>query len=114
LDARKPSDGHGIIGGVDRFDFDAELWLWDARRSDTWVFLSVPPEVSVEIAERAAMRPRSGFGSVRVEVRIGSTVWRTSVFPAAHDRYVLPVKKSVRAAEDLEPGDIAPVHLELA
>ena len=98
---------------MDGFDFDAELWLWDARRSDTWVFLSVPPEVSAEIAERAAMRPRSGFGSVRVEVRIGSTVWRTSVFPAARDRYVLPVKRSVRAAEDLEPGDVTGVHLEL-
>ena len=77
------------------------------------MFLSVPPEVSAEIAERAAMRPRSGFGSVRVEARIGSTVWRTSVFPAAHDRYVLPVKRSVRAAEDLEPGDVAAVRLEL-
>ena len=103
----------GIIGGVDGFDFNAELWLWDARRSDTWVFLSVPPEVSAEIAERAAMLPRSGFGSVRVEVRIGSTVWRTSVFPAARDRYVLPVKRSVRAAEALEPGDVTGVHLEL-
>jgi len=103
------SDGPGIIGGVDGFDFDAELWLWDARRSDTWVFLSVP----AEIAERAATRPRSGFGSVRVEVRIGSTVWRTSVFPAARDRYVSPVKRSVRAAEALEPGDVTGVHLEL-
>jgi hypothetical protein len=34
--------------------------------------------------------------------------------PGSPRRYVLPVKKSVRAAEDLEPGDIAPVHLELA
>ena len=99
--------------GVDGFQFNAELWLWDARRSDTWVFLSVPPEVSAEIAERAAMRPRSGFGSVRVEVRIGSTVWRTSAVPAGHDRYVLPVKRSVRAAEDLVSGDVTGVHLEL-
>jgi len=37
------SDGSGIIEGVGEFDFDAELWLWDARRSGTWVFLSVPP-----------------------------------------------------------------------
>jgi len=82
---------------VDGFEFNAESWLWDARRSDTWVFVSVPPDVSAEIAERAAMRPRSGFGSVR----IGSTVWRTSVFPAARDRYVLPVKRSVRTASDV-------------
>jgi hypothetical protein len=40
-------------------------------------------------------------------------MWRTSVFPAARDRYVLPVKRSARAAEDLEPGDVAAVRLEL-
>ena len=33
--------------------------------------------------------------------------------PGSRDRYVLPVKRSVRAAEALEPGDVTGVHLEL-
>jgi hypothetical protein len=26
--------------------FDAELWMWDARRTDSWIFVSLPAEVS--------------------------------------------------------------------
>ena len=51
---------------------------------------------------------------MRVEVRIGSSVWRTSVFPSAdEDSYVLPVKKAVRSAEGLEEGDTCTVVVRL-
>jgi hypothetical protein len=93
--------------------FDAELWLWDAR-PDSWTFLTVPREVSEAIADETPAPP-AGFGSIKVEVRIGETSWRTSVFPDAKSGcYVLPVKKAVRKAEDLETGDIATVHLAVA
>jgi len=32
-------------------EFDAELWAWDARRDDTWMFVSVPAEASEEIRD---------------------------------------------------------------
>ena len=95
------------------FEFEAELWVWDARRLDTWTFVTVPAKLSEEIAERAQAQPRASFGSVRVSVTIGSTSWRTSIFPAAVDRYNLPVKKAVRRAEGLEAGDRTQVRLEL-
>ncbi|MEP6650388.1 MAG: DUF1905 domain-containing protein [Lapillicoccus sp.] len=95
------------------FEFEAELWLWDARRVDTWTFVSLPADLSEEIAERALAWPRAGFGSVRVAVTVGETSWRTSIFPAAADRFDLPVKKAVRQAEDLVPGDRVQVRLEL-
>ena len=63
-------------------------------------------------ARRVEPGPREGFGSVRVEARIGATTWRTSVFPDKRG-YVLPVKKAVRRAESLEVGDPARVTLEL-
>jgi hypothetical protein len=94
------------------FDFDADLWVWDARRTETWTFVSVPPEYSAEIAEWAAGIPR-GFGSVRVEATIGRTTWRTSVFPGGDGRYALPVKKAVRKAESLEIGGPASVRIEI-
>lgn len=85
--------------------FDAELWIWDARRTDTWTFVSLPGDISDEIRELGG--PRRGFGSMRVQVRVGGTAWRTSIFPDSERGYVLPVKRAVRQAENLEPGDVA-------
>ena len=85
----------------DALELEAELWLADA--ADAWVFVTLPPDVGEEVRERAG--PPRGFGSVRVEVTVGSTTWRTSVFPDKVRGYVLPVKKAVRRAESLEVGD---------
>ncbi|MCB0895078.1 MAG: DUF1905 domain-containing protein [Nocardioides sp.] len=91
--------------------FDAELWEWEAAPEATsWVFVTVPPDETEEIQLRSG--PPRGFGSVRVEVTVGATTWRTSVFPDRRG-YALPVKKAVRRAESLEVGDPARVTLEL-
>ncbi|MFI9456778.1 DUF1905 domain-containing protein [Amycolatopsis sp. NPDC052450] len=93
--------------------FDAELWVWDARREETWTFVSLPEDISEEIRE-IADGPRRGFGAVRVQVGIGGSKWKTSIFPdAKRGAYVLPVKKAVRKAEGIEEGDIAKVTVEL-
>ncbi|WP_380283957.1 DUF1905 domain-containing protein [Kitasatospora purpeofusca] len=95
------------------FDFEAELWIWDARRDDSWTFVSLPVEASEEIRDVAA-GPRRGFGSLRVRVTLGDSAWQTSIFPdSTRGCYVLPVKRAVRKAEDLEPGDLAAVTVEL-
>lgn len=94
-------------------EFDAELWMWDARREDSWTFVSLPAEVSDEIREQAR-GPRRGFGSHRVKVTIGGSTWTTSVFPdSARNCYVLPVKRAVRKAEGLDVGDVAAVIVEV-
>ncbi|MCW2767325.1 MAG: hypothetical protein JWO11_3284 [Nocardioides sp.] len=54
-----------------------------------------------------------GFGSVRVEVTVGGSTWRTSVFPDRVRGYVLPLRKAVRRAESLEIGDPARLRLLL-
>jgi Domain of unknown function (DUF1905) len=93
--------------------FDAKLWRWDARRADSWTFVSLPAGASAEIRDRAG-GSRRGFGSLRVRVTIGGSTWTTSIFPGSGDRaYVLPVKRPVRAAEDLDVGDVATVTVEL-
>jgi hypothetical protein len=94
-------------------DFDAELWVWDARRDDSWTFVSLPAEASEEIRELTD-GSRRGFGSVRVKVTIGGSTWRTSIFPdGARGVFVLPVKRAVRRAESLDAGDVAAVKVEL-
>jgi hypothetical protein len=96
--------------------FTTQLWVWDARRQDTWTFVTLPPDVSAAVEDAAQARgPRAGFGSVKVEVRIGDTRWRTSVFPdAASRRFVLPVKRAVREANRIAEGDSVTVHLRVA
>lgn len=93
------------MSGADQVHrFEAELWEADAM--DTWVFVTLPPDVSEEI--RLTSGPRRGFGSVRVEASVGGSIWRTSVFPDASSRcYVLPVKRAVRRAEEVDVGDTA-------
>ncbi len=95
--------------------FSAELWIWDARRQDTWTFVTVPPDISSALEDLAQARgPRNGFGSIRVEVRVGTTIWRTSVFPdSGSGCFVLPVKRAVRAAHGLTAGDRIAVALRV-
>jgi hypothetical protein len=92
--------------------FDAELWLWDARRNDAWVFVTLPVSDSEEIRDLAGGQ-RRGFGSLRVRATIGDSTWTTSIFPDSQAGYVLPVKRPVRVAEGLDVGDIAAVTVEL-
>ena len=88
--------------------FEAEVWLWKADAA--WHFVTLPHEVADEIEDLAVNR--GGFGSVRVEVTIGSSTWRTSLFPSKQvESFVLPLKKAVRVAEGLEEGSSCSVHL---
>lgn len=89
------------------FRFEADLWEWGG--ADAWCFVTVPAEVGQEI--RLLAEPPKAFGSVRVEVTVGGSTWRTSVFPDKRRGYLLPMKKAVRRAEDLEVGDSATVAL---
>jgi hypothetical protein len=94
-------------------EFEAELWVWDARPGETWTLVSLPTEASDEINELTGGQ-RRGFGSVRVRARIGASAWSTSIFPdKTRGAYVLPVKRAIRTAEALAPGDIATVTIEL-
>ena len=96
------------------FTFTAELWIWDARRADSWTFVTLPAEVSDVIRDMAGATPRRGFGSMRVRATVGDSTWATSIFPdAAQGGYVLPIKKAVRKAEALSAGDVVTVTVEL-
>ena len=93
-----------------QWSFRAPVWQW---REGSWRFVTVPEAVSDEVDE-AVGDSTGGFGSVRVEVTVGRTVWRTSLFPSAEEgAYVLPVKKAVRVAEGLGDDDVAEVTIRL-
>ena len=87
------------------------LWLWSGGQA-SWHFLTVPEEQAGEIRAESLAR-RGGFGSVRVEARIGQLIWRTSVFPQKSGDYILPVKASVRREAGIAAGDQVSFELEI-
>jgi hypothetical protein len=93
------------------YEFRAPLWRWQGE--SPWHFVTLPEEQSDEIDERTRDVQR-GFGSIRVEVTVGTTVWATSLFPStSHGAYLLPVKKAVRVAEGLTADKPVDVRLRL-
>ncbi|ADB34659.1 Domain of unknown function DUF1905 [Kribbella flavida DSM 17836] len=96
---------------IGTFQFTAPLWLHSGDAG--WYFVTVPADVSDDIAELTAGL-RKGFGSVRVRVTVGATSWQTSVFPdSKRGAFVLPVKRVVRIAEGLSAGAEVKTQLEL-
>lgn len=90
-----------------RETFDGVVRRYDGEAA--WYFVTLPLDLADEI--RATTEP-AGFGSVRVEVCIGTTTWRTSVFPdKGSGSFVLPVKAEVRRREHLADETAASVTL---
>lgn len=93
-------------------EFQGELFAWREDEPGSWCFIRLPRDLAEEVRQIAG--PGRGFGSVRVTARIGASTWQTSLFPdAASGSFVLPVKKPVRLAERVEPGDEVSVRVEL-
>lgn len=51
-----------------------------------------------------------GWGMIPVQVRIGDTDWKTSLWPK-DGRYIVPLKVAVRRAEQLELGATTTIRL---
>ena len=68
------------------------------------------PADHAEAVHQVASSVTYGWGMVPVEVRIGRTGWRTSLFPK-DGGYVLPLRDSVRKRETIQIDDV--VHVEL-
>jgi Domain of unknown function (DUF1905) len=93
------------------YEFRTEVWRWPG--DNAWHFVTVPEALSEEIKDLTEHR-RKGFGSVRVIARIGSSTWKTSVFPQKESGcFVLPMKKSIRSENNLEDGTDVTIKLEL-
>ena len=90
--------------------FRGELWYW--RGPAPFHFVTVPDDESAAIAA-IAPRVTYGWGMIPVTVTIGGTQTTTSLWPK-DGGYIVPVKKQVQEAEDLDIGDTVEVHLRVA
>lgn len=87
------------------------LQLWTGANGNSH-FMTLTEDLSPQVRAHSALSLR-GFGSVRVECRIGETVWRTSVFPQKNGGYFLPVKAEICRRAGIVAGNEVTVMLEL-
>jgi hypothetical protein len=88
-------------------EFSGQIWFW--RGPAPWYFVTVPEKQSRDLNAISDI-VTYGWGVIPVQVRIGITEWQTSLFPK-DGRYIVPIKASVREAEELEEGDTVTVRL---
>lgn len=92
------------------YTLTAEVWLYPGMAA--WHFITLPIQTADEIKVLFDEEKR-GWGSIPVVVTIGSTTWKTSIFPDKQSNsYLLPLKVAVRKKEKIKIGD--PVKLTLA
>ena len=89
-------------------EFDGSVWSW--RGPSPYHFVTLPPE-HADAIRAIASSVTYGWGMVPVQVRIGRTAWRTSLYPK-DEGYVLPLRDSVRTRESIGIDDV--VHVRLA
>jgi hypothetical protein len=92
------------------FEFSGTIWYW--RGPAPWYFVSMTEEDSREL-KAVSSSVTYGWGVIPVEVQIGDTVWKTSLFPK-DDLYLVPVRADVRRAEGIDEGDEVIVRLSIA
>ncbi len=90
-------------------EFVGIIFFWHGP--SPFFFVTVPEEQSNNLKAISGL-VTYGWGVIPVRAQIGDTVFTTSLFPK-DERYLVPIKVSVRKAENLEEGDEVTVRLEV-
>ena len=88
-------------------EFNGKIFIW--KGPAPWFFVTVPEKESGDLKAISGI-VTYGWGVIPVHVRIGNTEWKTSLFPK-DGLYLLPLRASVRKAENLAEGDMVTVRL---
>ncbi len=87
---------------MEQFKFKTKVWLYSGKAS--WHFVSLPKGLSRDLKKWFGEEAR-GWGSLPVEVEIGKSKWKTSIFPDSKSGcFLLPLKASVRKVENVKLG----------
>jgi hypothetical protein len=90
-------------------EFKGKIWFW--RGPAPWYFVTVPAEQSHDLKDISGF-VTYGWGVIPATIRIGKTEWKTSLFPK-DGLYIVPIRTSVRKAENLDLDDEVTVRLEV-
>ena len=90
-------------------ELNGKIWFW--KGPAPWFFVTVPAKQCRDLKAISGL-VTYGWGMIPVNVRIGKTEWKTSLWPK-DGRYIVPINTSVRKAENLEKGDKVTARLEV-
>lgn len=74
---------------------------------DGWFYVAVPDKIA------AKLKPFADRGLVAVTAAVGSSTWKTSLLPKGDGSVFLPLKQSVRSAEQIQLGDHITATIQL-
>jgi hypothetical protein len=89
--------------------YKTTIWRWKAEAG--WHFITVDKETSTKFKKGAA-KNANGWGQIKIQAKIGKTVWKTSAFPGKEGVLVIPLKADVRKKEKLKEGDEITISFE--
>ncbi|KKQ80323.1 MAG: hypothetical protein UT03_C0027G0011 [Candidatus Moranbacteria bacterium GW2011_GWD2_38_7] len=94
------------------FELKRKVILYEGK-SRVWHMIFLPKGLSNDL-KKFFEGMTSGFGSLPVEVTIGKTTWRTSIFPENKEgAFLLLLKAEVRRKENISAGDTVPFLLKI-
>ena len=87
-----------------KYEFAAVPFYYLDNPANTWVFISLPKELTQEI--RAGHKwQEEGWGRLKIIAQVGVTEWKTSIwFDTKYGTYLLPVKAEIRKKEKVGIG----------
>lgn len=93
------------------YNFHAKVWVYSGKAA--WRFITIPADFAQDI-KFSFSEQKYGFGSIRVQVTVGKTHWKTSIFPDKESNgFLLPIKKEVRVKENIADGQIIEVEINI-
>lgn len=88
--------------------FSAKIWVYPGVGG--WHFVYLPKSEAAHIAK--VHTKKVGFGFIPVMATIGSTTWKTTVFPSKKEgTYLLAIKAAVRKKEHIFEHDTVNISL---
>lgn len=99
-----------------KFKIRGEIFKWQGEAA--WYFIRVDEKISSGIKDKFGMFAR-GWGSLPVNVTLGKSSWKTSIFPdkqnlpAGKQTYLLPIKAKIRKDEKINDKDEVELEIEI-
>lgn len=100
------------------YPIKAKVWLYQgdpstgSGQASPWHFITIQKADADEI-KKEYVWSRRGFGAIPVNVTIGKTSWKTSIFPDKDGTNLLPLKKEVRKRENIKADATISVSIEV-
>lgn len=92
------------------YKIKAKIFKWTGKGA--WFFVRIEKETAENIKDNFGMYA-AGWGSLPVNVMVGNSTWKTSIFPDKKETYLLPIKSQIRKAENIKEGNELNIKLEV-